>query len=97
MKRNILSGASLTLSLALLIVYGCSTQTKQGAQGTLTAEEAQKIGVEAVVYGLPLVVMELTKVTSTNVPGPQPNAHAPINQFGNALKYPPHPTILSCE
>ena len=88
MKRNILSGASLTLSLALLIVYGCSTQTKQGAQGTLTAEEAQKIGVGAVVYGLPLVVMELTKVTSTNVPGPQPNAHAPINQFGNALKYP---------
>jgi hypothetical protein len=53
------------------------------------AEEAQKIGVEAVVYGLPLVVMELTKITSTNVPGPQPNAHAPINQFGNALKYPP--------
>jgi hypothetical protein len=92
MKRHILSGASLTLSLALLlfalIVYGCSTQTEQGRQGTLTAEEAQKIGVEAVVYGLPLVVMELTKVTSTNVPGPQPNAHAPINQFGNALKYP---------
>jgi hypothetical protein len=55
---------------------------------TLSAEETQKIGIEAVVYGLPLVVMELTKITSTNVPGPQPNAHAPINQFGNALKYP---------
>jgi hypothetical protein len=33
--------------------------------------------------------MELTKRVSTNVPGPQPNAHAPVNQFGNALKYPP--------
>jgi hypothetical protein len=42
-----------------------------------------------VVYGLPLVVMDLTKRVSTNVPGPQPNAHAPVNQFGNALKYPP--------
>jgi hypothetical protein len=52
------------------------------------AEEAQEIGLEAVVYGLPLVVMELTKITSTNVPAPQPNAHAPINQFGNALEYP---------
>ena len=41
------------------------------------------------VYGLPLVVMDLTKRVSTNVPGPQPNAHAPVNQFGNALKYPP--------
>jgi hypothetical protein len=55
----------------------------------LSAEEAQKIGVEAVVYGLPLVVMDSTKRITTNVPGPQPNAHAPINQFGNALKYPP--------
>ena len=55
----------------------------------LSREEAQKIGIEAVVYGLPLVVMDLTKRITTNVPGPQPNAHAPVNQFGNALKYPP--------
>ena len=48
-----------------------------------------KIGVEAVVYGLPLVVMDLTKRVSTNVPGPQPNAHAPLNQFGSMLEYPP--------
>src|SRR6185295_630808 len=58
-------------------------------QGKLSAEEAQRIGIEAVVYGLPLVVMEVTKRVSTNVPGPQPNAHAPVNQFGNALQYPP--------
>jgi hypothetical protein len=58
-------------------------------RATLSADEVQKIGVEAVVYGLPLVVMDLTRRASTNVAGPQPNAHAPINQFGNALKYPP--------
>jgi len=55
----------------------------------LSAEEAQKIGVEAVVYGLPLVVMDVTKRVSTNVPRPQPDAHAPINQFGNMRQYPP--------
>jgi len=48
----------------------------------------QEIGVEAVVYGLPLVVMDTTMRVSTNVPGPQPNAHAPANQFGNMSKYP---------
>jgi len=66
------------------------------AQGKLSAEEAQKIGVEAVVYGLPLVVMDLTKRVSTNVPGPQPNAHAPINQLGNALHIPPRPITPWC-
>jgi hypothetical protein len=56
--------------------------------GKLSAAEAEKIGVEGVVYGLPLVVMDMTKRVSTNVPSPQPNAHAPVNQFGNMLKYP---------
>ena len=55
----------------------------------VSPEEAEKIGVEAVIYGLPIVAMDLTKRVSTNVAGPQPNAHAPINQFGNAQKYPP--------
>ena len=76
----------LAFGLLALIVHAPGTAQ---AQGKLSEEEALKIGVEAVVYGLPLVVMELTKRVSTNVPGPQPNAHAPINQFGNALKYPP--------
>jgi hypothetical protein len=97
MKRNTLSRTSLSLVLLLfaLIFYGCSNQTQEGTSGTqsapgkLTAEEAQKIGVEAVVYGLPLVIMDLTKRASTNVSGPQPNAHAPINQFGSMLEYPP--------
>ena len=76
------------LAVGLLVMFVHPSRLAQ-AQGTLTAEEAQKIGVEAVVYGLPLVVMEVTKRVSTNVPGPQPNAHAPVNQFGNALQYPP--------
>ena len=31
----------------------------------------------------------MAKRVSTNVPGPQPSAHAPINQFGSMLEYPP--------
>ena len=57
--------------------------------GQLSADEAEKINVEAVAYGVPLVVMDVTKRVSTNVPGPQPNAHAPVNQFGHALQYRP--------
>jgi hypothetical protein len=77
----------VTLGLGLLAMFAHAPSFAQ--PNTLSVEEAQKIGVEAVVYGLPLVVMDLTKRASTNVPGPQPDAHAPVNQFGNALKYPP--------
>ena len=51
-------------------------------------DEIAKIGVDAVVYGLPIVIAELTKRVQTNVAAPQPDAHAPINQFGHMAKYP---------
>ena len=86
MKRATLRRAALALGLLTMFVHAPGMAQ---AQGKLSEEEAQKIGVEAVVYGLPLVVMDFTKRVSTNVPGPQPNAHAPINQFGNMLEYPP--------
>jgi hypothetical protein len=85
MMRNALP--RVALALGLLTMFGQAPDPAQ-AQGKLSEEEAQKMGVEAVVYGLPLVVMDLTKRVSTNVPGPQPNAHAPINQFGSMLEYP---------
>jgi hypothetical protein len=83
--RNALSRVALALGLLVVVVHAPGLAR---AQGKLSEEEAQKIGVEAVVYGFPLVVMDLTKRVSTNVPGPQPNAHAPINQFGSMLEYP---------
>jgi hypothetical protein len=86
MMRN--APPRVALALGLLIMFVHAPRPAQ-AQGKLSEEEAQKIGVEAVAYGLPLVVMDLTKRVSTNVPGPQPNAHAPINQFGSMLEYPP--------
>jgi hypothetical protein len=53
------------------------------------ADEIAKIGVDAVVYGLPIVIAELTKRVQTNVAAPQPDSHAPVNQLGNMAKYPP--------
>jgi hypothetical protein len=38
---------------------------------------------------MPLVIMDLSKQVNTNVASPQPNAHAPINQFGNMAAFPP--------
>ena len=61
---------------------------KQAAEERTRVDEIAKIGVDAVAYGLPLVVAEITKRVSTNVASPQPDAHAPINQFGNMTKYP---------
>jgi DNA sulfur modification protein DndE len=55
---------------------------------TLTTEEAREIGIEAVVYGYPMVICDVTKRVQTNVTEPQNNGHAPVNQFSNFLRYP---------
>jgi hypothetical protein len=57
------------------------------AQGPLSEEEALKLGVEAYVYGYPLVTMEMTRRIMTNVATPE-GAHAPMGQFARLRKYP---------
>ena len=51
-------------------------------------EGSYGVGVEAVVYGFPLVIGDMTKRVQTNVEEPNHNGHAPVNQFSNFLKYP---------
>jgi len=50
-------------------------------------QEAVKAGAEAVVYGLPLIMMDLTKDKTTNVAKPEGFA-APVNQFVNVQAFP---------
>lgn len=50
-------------------------------------KEALKAGVEAVVYGLPLMMMDITKEKTTNVAKPEAFA-APINQFVSVRAFP---------
>lgn len=50
-------------------------------------DEAAQLGVEAVVYGLPLVIMDVTRLKTTNVAEPS-NFSAPMNQLANLQAFP---------
>lgn len=63
-----------------------STKVEAGADEA-KVQEALKAGVEAVVYGLPLIMMDLTKDKTTNVAKPEGFA-APVNQFVNVQAFP---------
>ena len=53
----------------------------------MTTEETRQIAMQAVVYGLPLVIMDITMRTATNVVSPHGMA-APVNQFAHAPRFP---------
>lgn len=74
---------SIIILITSLVFISCSKKVE------VTPKEAEEIAIEGVVYGMPLVIMDLTKQVTTNVASPQPNAHAPINQFGNMATFPP--------
>lgn len=72
-------------ALSVAFASLCSLATPVYAQ--LTEKEATDIGIEAYVYGYPLVTMEMTRRVMTNVAAPQ-GAHAPMGQFLLMRKYP---------
>src|ERR1700683_5630656 len=77
------------LLLAIVFVWLATVAGPAQAQDDKAKEaEAAKLGVEAVVYGFPLVIVDVTKRLQTNVEEPNNNGQAPVNQFSNFLKYP---------
>src|SRR5262249_7718340 len=86
MNRNLL----FQWSAALCGGFTLTTASAFAQQATdkLTEEEARQLGIEAVVYGFPLVIVDVTKRVQTNVAEPKEGGHAPVNQFSNFLKYP---------
>jgi hypothetical protein len=66
------------------IALACATVTSQGQDNT---NEATELGIEAYVYGYPLVTMEMTRRVMTNVETPK-GTRAPMGQFLLMRKYP---------
>jgi hypothetical protein len=85
---SLTTGVAFALSPLVVDTPPVPKTAETPSTGKPTEIEASKLGVEAVMYGLPLVMMEITRRMTTNVIAPEPNGHAPINQFGNVLKYP---------
>jgi len=71
--------AALTSAVALPASVGAQQQP---------ASDAEAIARDAYVYGYPLVSTYVTKQVMTNVASPQPNGHAPVNQFGSLTRFP---------
>jgi hypothetical protein len=64
-----------------------ATAKAKAAEAEAKQNAALTAGVEAVVYGLPLVIMDLTRAKVTNVPKPEAFA-APVNQFAHVRAFP---------
>src|SRR5215469_9404199 len=73
--------------LAVGVLMIAAFLTAQNKTTKLTPDEASKLGMEAYVYGYPLVTVEMTRRVVTNVEKPD-GLHAPMGQFANARKYP---------
>lgn len=73
------------LTFALTLIAALSLNLSIHAQ--ISSAEAEEIGVDAYIYGYPLVTMDLTKKVMTNVVKPD-GQKAPLGQFANIRSYP---------
>ncbi len=92
MRRQRLVSASIAFCCVLLGFKVFAADESSGAQvassdgGTTVKEQgALQAGVEAVIYGLPLVMMDLTMQNFRNTPPPR---GAPVNQFLHERVFP---------
>jgi hypothetical protein len=76
------------LRMAVLIsCLGTMAERSPADDRKLTADQAAKLGIEAYIYGYPLVTMEFTRRVMTNVPMTQ-GTRGPMGSFTNARAYP---------
>ena len=64
-----------------------AAKAKAAAEATAKEKEALETGIEAYVYGYPLVTMEITRRVSTNVAKPE-GPYAPMGQLAKLREYP---------
>lgn len=75
------------MATGLVALACCLTISPQTVQAKDTVFEALPLGVEAYVYGYPLVTMEMTRRVMTNVREPE-GTRAPMGQFVRMRTYP---------
>ncbi len=81
MMRRILFKSVLTVGLMAAALFVSIGQAKENVF------EAVPLGVEAYIYGYPLVTMEMTRRVMTNVEKPE-GTRAPMGQFVRMREYP---------
>jgi len=89
MRRDLLRSAlwlRSALCLGLFLSLACSPAWAQPA-AKLSEQEALALGIEAYIYGYPLVTMEMTRRVVTNVAEPE-GERAPMGQFAYLRQYP---------
>jgi len=87
MKKHLLS--KMTSGLIILIsLLSCQNESSKKVDQKLTSEEI--IDIASKVYGYPLVLMEYTKRSMTNVSEPNSVGNAPVNQIGHLRAFPDH-------
>src|SRR6476659_1782690 len=59
----------------------------RAAPAPVAADEAREIAIEAYTYAYPMVLMEMTRRSTTNVETAS-GFHAPMNQFANLPGFP---------
>lgn len=85
--------AAVLVAVLIASLGGCEDKkAPSDSAGTDAATDARqadalKAGVEAVVYGLPVVIMDLTREKLTNVATPGTST-APVNQFAHMRQFP---------
>jgi hypothetical protein len=75
---------SIAAGLAAMLLVG---MLSAGPAAAISPEQAMAIGVDAYIYGYPLVTMEMTRRVMTNVEKPE-GTRAPMGQFVRMREYP---------
>ena len=84
MKAKAVLLSALAMSTMVMLAAG-PAWSQQGDR--VSEPEAAQIGVEAYIYGYPLVTMEMTRRVLTNVAAPK-GQKAPVGQFARLREYP---------